>query len=82
MYDEELGEGVEIVEQTSREGKKFFGLRVWLKSSQALLDHSTAGDDDRSAITFWSADRGRLQVLIADMREAWIAGPMPKEPAP
>jgi hypothetical protein len=83
VYEEELGEGVDIVEQTSREGKKFYGLRIWLKSPQALLDHSTAEDDDRSAVTFWSSDRRRLQVLIADMRQAWIGSPdATKEPAP
>lgn len=75
IYDEELGEGVELVEQISREGQKFYGLRVWLKSSQELLDHSTAGDDDRSAVTFWSADRNRLHDLIEGMRTAWIGKP-------
>ena len=28
----------------------FFGLRVWLKSPQEILYHSTLEDDDRSAV--------------------------------
>jgi hypothetical protein len=79
VYEEELGEGVEIVEQTSREGKRFYGLRVWLKSPQELLDHSTAGDDDRSAVTFWAADRERLLILNSQISDALFPE---QEPAP
>ena len=81
VYEEELGEGVDLIEETSRDGKKFYGLRVWLKSAFEL--HHTTEDDDRSAVTFWSSDRARLHDLIADMREAWIGSPdATKEPAP
>lgn len=79
IYDEELGEGVELVEQTSREGDKFYGLRVWLKSPPALLHHATAGDDDRSAVTFWSRDRERLRILNSEISDALYPA---QEPAP
>jgi hypothetical protein len=29
VYGEELGEGVEFIEQTSRQGETFYGLRIW-----------------------------------------------------
>ena len=70
VYQEELGEGVEVIETTSRNGEHFYGLRVWLKSPQAILDHSTAEDDDRSAVTFWCRSLGDLGVLAYDMQKA------------
>lgn len=60
IYEEELGEGVELIEKTSVNGEHFYGLRVWLKTCQPLLDHSTAMDDDRSAVTIWAKDRATL----------------------
>jgi hypothetical protein len=68
IYQEELGEGVELIEQTSRNGEKFFGLRIWLKTCQPLLDHSTPEDDDRSAVTFWAQTKEDLQKLVNEMR--------------
>lgn len=68
VYQEELGEGVDLIEQTSRNGERFFGLRVWLKSPQAVLDHSTPEDDDRSAVTFWAADENDLFALVKQMQ--------------
>jgi hypothetical protein len=70
IYQEELGEDIEIIEQTSRNGEKYYGLRVWLKTCQELLDHSTPEDDDRSAVTFWTADLVELQILVASMAGA------------
>ncbi len=67
IYQEELGEGVELVEQTSRNGEHFFGLRVWLKTCQSLLEHSTPEDDDRSAVTFWSDSYEKLVDLVSLM---------------
>ena len=67
VYQEELGEGVEIIEQTSRNGEHFFGLRVWLKTPQTLLDHSTPEDDDRSAVTFWAETPEQLYELVGQM---------------
>jgi hypothetical protein len=73
IYDEELGEGVDLIQQTSRNGEVFLGLRVWLKSPQEILDHSTPEDDDRSAVTFWSRDVNVIKVLIDQMRlSIWI----------
>lgn len=71
IYDEELGEelgeGVELIEQTSRNGQKFYGLRIWLKTCKELLDHSTPEDDDRSAVTFWSPSKEKLRELAVAM---------------
>jgi hypothetical protein len=52
VYAEELTDEVEIVEKRAENtGRRFFGVRVFLKSPEDL--HSTPQDDDRSAITFW-----------------------------
>jgi hypothetical protein len=69
IYQQELGEGVELIEQTSRNGEHFYGLRIWLKTCQPLLDHSTPEDDDRSAVTFWSVDLNILREFAATMVE-------------
>jgi hypothetical protein len=74
IYQEELGEGIEMIEQTSRNGETFYGLRIWLKTCQPLLDHSTPEDDDRSAVTFWAKDEAALHDLVHEMRIAVIRG--------
>lgn len=66
IYQEELGEGIEIIETTSRNGEHFFGLRIWLKTCQPLLDHSSPEDDDRSAVTFWMSNLNDLTALISE----------------
>ncbi len=63
VYSEELGEGVQVVEQVSRNGERFYGLRVWLKSPAEILEHSTPEDDDRSAVTFWARSEYELYLL-------------------
>jgi len=63
VYEEEMGEGVEIVQVTAKTGEKFFGLRVWLQSPQAILDHSTAEDDDRCAVTFYMSSLSAIKDL-------------------
>jgi hypothetical protein len=50
IYAEELTEEVRIVESEA-EGKKFYGVRFFLKSHNDL--HFNEKDDDRSAVTFW-----------------------------
>lgn len=70
VYQEELGEGVELIETTSRNGEHFYGLRIWLKTCQPLLDHSTPEDDDRSAVTFWAQSRDELRQLASQMMRA------------
>jgi hypothetical protein len=70
VYQEELGEGVEIIEQTSRNGEHFFGLRIWLKTCQPLLDHSTPDDDDRSAVTFWAGSLDEIKSLFYEISTA------------
>jgi hypothetical protein len=70
VYQEELGEGVEVIEQVSRNGERFYGLRIWLKTCQPLLDHSTPEDDDRSAVTFWASSRSQLLELVYNITNA------------
>jgi hypothetical protein len=70
IYQEELGEGVELIQQTSRNGETFFGLRIWLRTCQSLLDHSTPEDDDRSAVTFWASSRAALDALVEQFSSA------------
>jgi hypothetical protein len=48
IYDESA---VEIVEKVADTGARFVGVRFYLKSPPEL--HHRAGDDDRTAITFW-----------------------------
>ncbi|HEV2187505.1 MAG TPA: hypothetical protein VGR70_09870 [Stellaceae bacterium] len=74
IYQEELGEDVELVKQTSRNGEQFFGLRIWLKTCQELLEHSTPEDDDRSAVTFWASSQEALQRLVNEMRHRVFGG--------
>jgi hypothetical protein len=65
VYEEELGEGVELITKHNVNGNEtFYGLRIWLQSCQALLDHSTPEDDDRSAITFWARSPNTLRSLV------------------
>lgn len=59
-----------VHEQTSRNGERFFGLRVWLKTCQPLLDHSTADDDDRSAVTFWAPTVEELRRFVTELHRA------------
>lgn len=78
IYSAELGEGVTLVRQASRNGETFVGLRIWLKSSKELLDRSTpeddarsAEDDARSAVTFWARTEDELLELIGEMDRAF-----------
>jgi hypothetical protein len=69
VYEEELGEGVEIVEKTSVNGESFYGLRIWLDTGARLLEHSTPGDDDRNAVTFWCRNLAGLHDLANQLRQ-------------
>lgn len=70
IYSEELGEGVDAISTTSRQGEVFLGIRVWLKTCQELLTHSTPEDDDRSALTFWAREKEELLQLAEEIRTA------------
>jgi hypothetical protein len=50
VYAEELSTETEWVTKVV-DGKKFFAVRLFLKSAKEL--HHTINDDDRTAITFW-----------------------------
>ena len=69
IYEEELGEGIELIRKDNVNGNEtFWGLRVWLKSPKEILEHSTPEDDDRSAVTFWCRTSVDLIKLVADMQ--------------
>lgn len=51
IYAEELTDEFEVVTTEADNGRLFYGIRVYLESSEKL--HHTKDDDDRSAITFW-----------------------------
>jgi hypothetical protein len=53
VYAEELADDrpFEVVRTKTEEGEVFFGIRIYLDSSEKL--HDTPEDDDRSAVTFW-----------------------------
>jgi hypothetical protein len=74
VYEEELGEGVQLIVKRSTQGEPFYGLRIWLKTAQPLLDHSTPEDDDRSAVTFWARDPATLKDLCGEMVQAFQRG--------
>jgi hypothetical protein len=50
VYAEELTDETKFISKEV-DGKRFYGIRLYLKSPTAL--HHTNTDDDRSAITFW-----------------------------
>jgi hypothetical protein len=61
IYSEELTERVERITKEVG-GRKFYGLRFYLKSPPEL--HHTADDDDTSAVTFWADDVNALRTLM------------------
>jgi hypothetical protein len=77
VYAEELTTETTVIEKMV-DGRRFFGIRLFLKSPQAL--HQTELDDDRSAITFWVPWWGGknhheelIDVLSAIVQTAWDA---------
>jgi hypothetical protein len=69
IYEEEMGEGCQIIPATSRNGEAFIGLRIWLHSPQELLDHSTPEDDDRNAVTFYFRGEQRLIDFVEQLNQ-------------
>lgn len=51
VYAEELTSEAQIIEKKMEDGRVFYAVRLFLKSTKDL--HHTPEDDDRSAITFW-----------------------------
>lgn len=73
VYAEELTQNTEVVEKIV-EGRKFFGVRLFLKSPKQL--HHSADDDDRSAITFWvpwRKGKNHHDELLRVIHELWMA---------
>lgn len=73
IYEEELTDEVElIVKEVPQAGgvvETFYGVRLYLKSPEEILKHSTPEDDDRNAITLWVRDEGMpgLRDTLLDM---------------
>lgn len=65
IYAEELTDETTLVETVADTGRKFYGARIFLESSDKL--HNTPEDDDRSAVTFWIPSTKVGQRAIADM---------------
>lgn len=69
VYSQELvtdgpaQDAVEVVEQVADTGVTYSAVRMFLQSPEQL--HHTAGDDDRSAITFW--------LPKSSLRREWLA---------
>jgi len=75
VYEEELGEDIELIRKDNVNGNEtFYGLRIWLKSPQEILDHSTEEDDDRNAVTFWAREVESLKFLVSQMSESLHRG--------
>lgn len=67
VYSQELTKEVSIVRKTDERGNVHFGVRMFLASHLVL--HNTPADDDRSAVTFWVPNAGR--VTAADLAEVF-----------
>ncbi len=63
VYHEELTRETEVVETTSKNGVKYYGFRIFLKSHPDL--HHTEEDDDRSAVTFWFGDKTDCEYMAS-----------------
>lgn len=70
LYEEELTAEVKLVTkdvpQSEGVTERFYGLRLFLESPAAILEHSTPEDDDRNAVTFWVRESGlqRLEGIM------------------
>lgn len=63
LYQEEITDEVSFVETVTETGRKYIGVRFWLKSHEDL--HHTHDDDDRSAVTFWLGTRELAFLYLA-----------------
>ncbi len=66
VYAEELTEDAMIVDEMVC-GRRFVGVRIWLKSPPELLD---GNNDDRSAVTFWFKDRYEADRMLTAWQHA------------
>lgn len=62
VYQEELTTEVKLVKKKAETNAEFIGIRFYLHSPHEL--HDDLGDDDRSAVTFWSTSREQLEKLF------------------
>jgi len=73
IYAEELPEcrPLERVTKLSETGRRYYGVRLFLKSPKEL--HDRDGDDDRSAITFWGP-RTKVAALLRRLADEMDGG--------
>jgi hypothetical protein len=62
IYQEELTTEVTFLKKIAETKAEFIGIRFFLRSPHEL--HNDAGDDDRTAVTFWSTSREQLEQLF------------------
>lgn len=81
VYAEELPKpddprATEAVSVKTKGGRTFFGVRLFLKSPDAL--HDTPDDDDRSAVTIWGPRATVAKLLRRMADEIEVAGVEPQ----
>jgi len=64
IYNEELTDRVEFQKANAKTGTRFYRLSFYLASPDVL--HHSSGDDDTSAVVFWSDSREKLLALLAE----------------
>jgi len=84
IYAEELmfpedARSIEVVQKLADTGKTFFGVRLFLYSSEFL--HHGLDDDDRSAITIWGP-REKIAALLRKMADGIESAKLEDEPQP
>ena len=67
IYEEELTERIEIRKKRAETGTEYYGLQFFLHSSGRL--HRRPGDDDSSAVVFWSKEPENLRFLLSKALE-------------
>jgi hypothetical protein len=70
IYEEELTERIEIRKKRAETGTEYYGLQFFLHSSERL--HRRPGDDDSSAVVFWSKEPENLRPLSALRDFEWV----------
>ncbi len=67
VYREERTDEVVFVKKEADTGKRYIGVRFYLRSAKEL--HYSAADDDRSAVTFWGSSREELLEFLSNAVE-------------
>lgn len=68
VYEEELTTEIVVVPTTAETGEVFYGVRIFLESSNKL--HNRPDDDDRSAVTIWVGSEERAAHLATSIHRS------------